>query len=123
MEVPNELNYFYRKKNQGNGFCPLYRGYPSFGESVIRGFTVSSSPLNNGPKFQLTLSIRRYRGKCVILTTTYSFMVKSSLQMLEVPRSNSGWSILFPLALKLLESGWSLRHDGYSQLCSAAHSK
>ena len=34
------MNYFYRKSNRGHGICPLYRGCPPFGESVIRGFTV-----------------------------------------------------------------------------------
>ena len=34
------MYYFYRKSNQGHGICPLYRGCPPFGESVIRGFTV-----------------------------------------------------------------------------------
>ena len=34
------MYYFYKKSNQGHGFCPLYRGCPPFGESVIRGFTV-----------------------------------------------------------------------------------
>ena len=34
------MYYFYRKSNRGHGICPLYRGCPPFGESVIRGFTV-----------------------------------------------------------------------------------
>ena len=34
------MYYFYRKSNRGHGICPLYRGCPLFGESVIRGFTV-----------------------------------------------------------------------------------
>ena len=34
------MYYFYRKRNRGHGICPLYRGCPLFGESVIRGFTV-----------------------------------------------------------------------------------
>ena len=33
------MYYFYRKSNWGHGICPLYRGCPPFGESVIRGFT------------------------------------------------------------------------------------
>ena len=32
--------YFYGKSNRGHGICPLYRGCPPLGESVIRGFTV-----------------------------------------------------------------------------------
>ena len=36
------MYYFYRKSNRGHGICPLYRGCPPFGESVIRGFTVYS---------------------------------------------------------------------------------
>ena len=35
-----QMYYFYRKSNQGHGICPLYRGCPRFGESVIRGFTI-----------------------------------------------------------------------------------
>ena len=35
------MYYFYRKSNRGYGICPLYRGCPPFGESVIKGFTVS----------------------------------------------------------------------------------
>ena len=34
------MYYFYRKSNQGHGFCPLYGGCLPFGESVIRDFTV-----------------------------------------------------------------------------------
>ena len=34
------MYYFYRKSNRGHGICPLYRGCPPFGESIIRGFTV-----------------------------------------------------------------------------------
>ena len=36
------MYYFYRKNNREHGICPLYRGCPPFGESVIRGFTVMS---------------------------------------------------------------------------------
>ena len=39
------MYYFYTKSNQGHGFCPLYRGCPPFGESVIRGFTVQHKPM------------------------------------------------------------------------------
>ena len=35
-----QMYYFYGKSNWGHGICPLYRGCPPFGESVIRGFTV-----------------------------------------------------------------------------------
>ena len=28
------------KSNRGHGICPLYRGCPPLGESIIRGFTV-----------------------------------------------------------------------------------
>ena len=34
------MYYFYGKSNRGHGICPLYRGCPPLGESVIRGFTV-----------------------------------------------------------------------------------
>ena len=34
------MYYFYRKSNWGHGICPLYRGCPPYGESVIRGFTI-----------------------------------------------------------------------------------
>ena len=34
------MYYFYGKNNRGHGICPLYRGCPPLGESVIRGFTV-----------------------------------------------------------------------------------
>ena len=30
----------YREVNRGHELCPLYRGCPLFGGSVIRGFTV-----------------------------------------------------------------------------------
>ena len=33
-------NVFYGKINRGQVICPLYRGCPLFGGSVIRGFTV-----------------------------------------------------------------------------------
>ena len=36
------MYYFYRKSNRGHGICPLYRGCPPFGESVIIGFTQCS---------------------------------------------------------------------------------
>ena len=38
-EVQNVL-VLYGKINQGQVSCPLYRGFPLFGGSVIRGFTV-----------------------------------------------------------------------------------
>ena len=31
------MYYFYRKSDRGHGICPLYRGCPPFGESIIRG--------------------------------------------------------------------------------------
>ena len=34
------MYYFYGKSNRGHEICPLYRGCPPLGESVIRGFTV-----------------------------------------------------------------------------------
>ena len=37
------MYYFYGKSNRGHGICPLYRGCPPLGESVIRGFTVHHS--------------------------------------------------------------------------------
>ena len=35
-----QMHYIYGKINRGHGICPLYRGCPLLGESVIRGFTV-----------------------------------------------------------------------------------
>ena len=31
------LSALYCKINRGHGICPLYGGYPLFGESIIRG--------------------------------------------------------------------------------------
>ena len=40
--VPSRRFEFYGKINRGQVICPLYRGCPLFGGSVIRGFTVFS---------------------------------------------------------------------------------
>ena len=37
------MYYFYGKSNRGHEICPLYRGCPPLGESVIRGFTVCAN--------------------------------------------------------------------------------
>ena len=37
---------FYGKINRGQVTCPLYRGCPLFGGSVIRGFTVPINELS-----------------------------------------------------------------------------
>ena len=53
------MYYFYRKNNQGHGICPLYRGYPPFGESVIRGFTVAVETIGTN-----VLGMSQYNFEC-----------------------------------------------------------
>ena len=40
------MYYFYRNSNWGHWICPLYRGCPPLGESIIRGFSVCHTKCN-----------------------------------------------------------------------------
>ncbi len=65
------MYYFYGKSNRGHGICPLYRGCPLLGESVIRSFTVVYSEI-----FEHTLILFKVQVK--LLATTVKFQADTS---------------------------------------------
>ena len=63
------MHYFYRKSNRGHEICPLYRGCPPFGESVIRGFTVRGSELHKYSVAVLILHQIEYARYDLVIST------------------------------------------------------